>query len=64
MTKDKEIEARMDYQYLKDTIRKLVDVYSRLQVLFKIKIMYKENWTYLDRNKIVLQLINKTRKSK
>ncbi len=51
------------YLQLKNYIRSLVDTkHSRATVFFTIKTLLKDEWEYYDKNKIVLQLLNKTRK--
>lgn len=50
------------YFELKSVIRNLVDAYDRSIVFFTLKKYLKNNWEYLDRNKIILQIMNKTRR--
>lgn len=50
------------YLELKETIRRLCDQYDKTTVFFTIKSLYKEEWEYYDRNKIIQQILNKTRR--
>ena len=52
-----------DYIQLKLMIRNLVDKgYSRSEIFFTLKHYYKDDWEYYTKNRIVQQLLNKTRK--
>jgi len=53
------VESYLD---LKKVIRKLVDQYEKTTVFFLLKTILLEKWDYYHRNKIVLQLLNKTRR--
>lgn len=50
------------YTALKKLIRELVDKHERSVVFFTLKWLFKDDWEYFDSNKIILQLMNKTRK--
>ena len=50
------------YLELKSLIRNLIDKLDRTTVFFTIKNLYYDDWDYYDRNKIILQLLNKTRR--
>lgn len=51
------------YLGLKNLIRSLVDNNNdRTTIFFTLKKLYSEEWMYYDKNKIILQLLNKTRK--
>jgi len=55
----------MNYMKLKQLIRNLIDEgYSRSEIFFTLKNQYQKKWDYYDKNRIVLQLLNKTRKQK
>jgi hypothetical protein len=58
----KEIPKPKSYMDLKELIRKLCDSYDKTTVFFTIKMLYKEEWDYYDRNRVLQQLLNKTRK--
>jgi len=56
-------ETPDSYLELKGLIRKFVDAgHNRTAIFFTIKNMLKEDWDYYARNKIVVQILNKTRR--
>jgi len=56
------IERPSSYFELKKTIRDLVDRLDRTTVFFTIKQAYLSDWEYYDKNKVILQILNKTRR--
>jgi len=50
------------YFDLKVLIRNLVDKYERYLVFFTLKNMFMDEWEYFDKNKIILRMLNKTRR--
>jgi len=53
-----------NYFQLKTVIRELIDAdYSRLQIFLACKNLCLDEWAYYWKNKIIIQLLNKTRKS-
>jgi len=50
------------YFELKTLIRNLIDKYPRSTVLFSLKRRLWNDWDYYNRNKIIIQIMNKTRK--
>ena len=58
----KDITKPKSYMDLKELIRKLCDSYDKTTVFFTLKNVYKDEWDYYDRNRIIQQLLNKTRK--
>ena len=50
-----------NYMELKKEIRSLCDKWPKATVFFTLKMAYSSEWDYYDRNKIILQLLNKTR---
>jgi len=58
------IDKPINYMELKRTIRNLCDKYPKVTVFFTLKMVYQSEWDYYDRNKIILQLLNKTRTRK
>lgn len=52
-----------DYLELKEFIRKMIDDGNeRVNVFFTCKYMYKLDWDFYNKNKVILQIMNKTRK--
>jgi len=52
-----------DYIHLKNEIRRLVDAgFSRSEIFFTMKFLYKDEWEYYDNNRIIQSLLNKTRR--
>ena len=53
-----------NYISLKNAIRNLVDLgHSRSSIFFTMKYLYYEKWEYYNKNRIILQLLNKTRQA-
>lgn len=51
-----------NYIQLKSLIRQLIDKqYTRSVIFFTVKYLYKDDWAYYHKNRIILQLLNKTR---
>jgi len=57
-----DIKKPENYLELKNLIRNLVDENSRASVFYTIKLLLYEEWDYYDRNRIIQQLLNKTRR--
>ncbi len=57
-----DVEKPQNYMKLKTLIRNLVDSYDKTSVFFTIKNLYLDEWAYYDKNRIVQQLLNKTRR--
>ena len=51
-----------DYMCIKRIIRQLSFTCSKSQIFFTIKLLLKDEWEYWHRNRIILQLLNKTRR--
>lgn len=51
-----------NYVGVKNLIRQLSDNHSKSSIFFSIKLLLRDEWDYWHRNRIVLQLLNKTRK--
>ena len=57
------VEKPQTYFKLKQCIRNLVDKdYSRSSIFFTLKYLYEIEWEYYHRNRVIQQLLNKTRK--
>jgi hypothetical protein len=52
----------MDYIRLKSWVRELVNKYSKAECFYILKCHLINKWEYYDRNRIVQQLLNKTRR--
>lgn len=50
-----------DYLALKALIRNLSDIYTKADIFFAVKLLYRNEWDYMDRNKVIQQILNKTR---
>jgi len=58
------LQAPNSYFELKSLIRNLVDQYSRSTVFFTVKFLLIDDWAFLHKNKVVLKIMNKTRRRK
>jgi len=55
-------EKPNSYFELKCLIRNLIDLHERSIVFFSLKELSKNDWPYLDKNKVILKIMNKTRR--
>jgi hypothetical protein len=51
-----------NYGELKALIRQLIGQYSRSEIYFTLKFLYSDDWVYYNKNSVIVQLLNKTRK--
>ncbi len=58
------IARPQNYMSLKKEIRLMCDKFPKLTVFFTMKMAYLSDWEYYDKNRIILQLLNKTRARK
>ena len=59
---DLNLQTPDSYFELKSIIRNLVDSYERSSIFFTLKFLLKDEWEYIDRNRLVQKIMNKTRR--
>jgi len=64
MAVDIALEKPKSYFNLKTLIRQLIDKHERSSVFFTLKKLLKDDWEYLHKNRVIQQLMNKTRVQK